>query len=67
MFNNKKFSLILPAYNEEVHIKKNIESFINTKIFDEVIVVDNNSTDNTKDEIRKTPARYIKETKQGYG
>jgi glycosyltransferase involved in cell wall biosynthesis len=67
MFNGKKFSLILPAYNEEVHIKKNIESFINTKIFDEVIVVDNNSTDNTKDEISKTSAKYIKESRQGYG
>ncbi len=61
MFNNKKFSLILPAYNEEVHIKKNIESFINTKIFDEVIVVDNNSTDNAEKEIKKTDTKYILE------
>ena len=67
MFKNKSFSLVLPAYNEETHIKKNIESFIETKIFDEIIVVDNNSTDLTKVEIEKTKAKYICEKIQGYG
>lgn len=67
MFRNKSFSLVLPAYNEETHIKKNIESFWDTKIFDEIIVVDNNSTDNTKTEIEKTSAKYLCETVQGYG
>jgi glycosyltransferase involved in cell wall biosynthesis len=67
MSNNKSFSLIFPAYNEETHIKKNIESFLDTKIFDEIIVVDNNSTDNTKVEIEKTTAKYLREKTQGYG
>lgn len=67
MFKNKSFSLILPAYNEETHIKKNIESFNDTKIFDEIIVVDNNSTDLTKIEIEKTEAKYFCEKIQGYG
>jgi glycosyltransferase involved in cell wall biosynthesis len=67
MVNNKTFSLVLPAYNEEVHIKKNIESFFETNIFDEIIVVDNNSSDNTKEEIKKTKAVYVSETTQGYG
>lgn len=67
MFKNKSFSLVLPAYNEESHIKKNIDSFFETKIFDEIIVVDNNSTDHTKIEIEKTDAKYICETTQGYG
>ncbi len=67
MFKNKSFSLILPAYNEETHIKKNIESFLETNIFDEIIVVDNNSTDHTKTEIEKTEAKYICEKIQGYG
>jgi len=65
--NNKSFSLVFPAYNEETHIKKNIESFLHTKIFDEIIVVDNNSTDNTKVEIEKTTAKYLREQTQGYG
>lgn len=67
MFKNKLFSLVLPAYNEESHIKKNIESFSETKIFDEIIVVDNNSTDLTKNEIGKTNAKYLCEKIQGYG
>ncbi len=67
MYNNKTFSLILPAYNEGVHIRKNINAFINTNIFDEIIVVDNNSSDATATEIKKTSALYVKETVQGYG
>ena len=67
MFNNKTFSLILPAYNEEANIRKNIEAFLRTNIFDEIIVVDNNSTDNTKSEIQKTTAKYFDEKTQGYG
>lgn len=67
MFNNKTFSLVLPAYNEEANIKKNIEAFLKTNIFDEIIVVDNNSTDNTKSEIQKTSAKYFDEKTQGYG
>ena len=67
MYKNKSFSLVLPAYNEETHIKKNIESFLETKIFDEIIVVDNNSTDLTKIEIEKTDAKYLCEKIQGYG
>ena len=67
MFNNKSISLVLPAYNEEIHIKKNIDLFNETNVFDEIIVVDNNSTDKTEIEIKKTSAKYIKETNQGYG
>ena len=67
MFNNKTFSLVFPAYNEETHIRKNIDEFFDTKIFDEIIVVDNNSTDNTKKEIEKTSAKYMTENTQGYG
>lgn len=67
MFKNKSFSLIFPAYNEESHIKKNIDSFWETKVFDEIIVVDNNSTDRTEREIKKTKAKYLSEKTQGYG
>lgn len=67
MFNNKSISLVLPAFNEEIHIKKNIDLFNETKVFDEIIVVDNNSTDKTEIEIKKTSAKYIRETHQGYG
>ena len=52
MYNNKTFSLVLPAFNVESHIKKNIEDFESVQLFDEIIVIDNNSTDNTKSEIK---------------
>ena len=67
MFKGKSFSLILPAYNEGLDIKDNIESFIAKKIFDEIIVVDNNSSDETAIEIKKTSCKYIEEKTQGYG
>ncbi len=67
MYNNKTFSLVLPAFNEEMNIKKNIEAFEALQLFDEIIVIDNNSTDNTKSEIKKTSAHYHFENIQGYG
>ena len=67
MYKGKTFSLVLPAFNEESNVKKNILSFQQTEIFDEIIVVDNNSTDNTASEIKETNAYYVKETIQGYG
>ena len=60
MYKNKTFSIVIPAYNEEVHIKKNIEQFLNTNIFDEIIVVDNNSTDKTSEEIKRLPQFMLK-------
>jgi glycosyltransferase involved in cell wall biosynthesis len=59
--------LILPAYNEESSIRKCIEDFDSLNLFKEIIAVDNNSTDNTAKEIKKTRAKYILETEQGYG
>tara|TARA_B100000242_G_scaffold44648_1_gene26598 strand:- start:219 stop:920 length:702 start_codon:yes stop_codon:yes gene_type:complete len=67
MYNNKKISLILPAYNEEENIKNCILNFEKLNIIDEIIVVDNNSNDNTEMEIKETKAIYLKETTQGYG
>ena len=52
--------LILPAYNEESSIRKCIEDFESLNLFNEIIAVDNNSTDNTANEIKKTSAKYIK-------
>lgn len=67
MIKKKTFSLVLPAYNEELNIRKNINEFIKTGVFDEIIAVDNNSTDKTSFEIKKTSAKYVFEKQQGYG
>jgi glycosyltransferase involved in cell wall biosynthesis len=67
MWNNKKITVILPAYNEEKNIKQAIDDFYSTNIVDEILVIDNNSTDNTKFEIERTQARRVVEDNQGYG
>jgi glycosyltransferase involved in cell wall biosynthesis len=64
---SKSISLVFPVYNEDKNIRKAINEFFATGIVDEIIAVDNNSTDNSKKEILKTKAKYILETKQGYG
>lgn len=67
MWNKKKISVVFPAFNEEKNIKKAINDFFSLGFIDEIIVVDNNSTDNTGVIIGKTRAKYILEKKQGYG
>ncbi len=67
MWKNKKISVVFPAYNEEKNIKNAIEDFFSIGIVDEIVVVDNNSTDNTVKEAKKTKARLVREKRQGYG
>lgn len=67
MFNNKKVSVVFPTYNEEENIKNAIEDFFSTDVVDEIVVVDNNSDDSTVKEVRKTKARLVTESNQGYG
>lgn len=65
MYNNLKISLVIPCYNEEAGIAAVLEDVPN--IVDEVIVVDNNSTDRTAEIASKMGAKVVSETKQGYG
>jgi glycosyltransferase involved in cell wall biosynthesis len=67
MWRNKKVSVILPTYKEKKSIKASIESFFSSGFVDEIIVVDNNSENGTKEEVLKTKAKFIKENRQGYG
>ncbi|MBT4165911.1 glycosyltransferase family 2 protein [archaeon] len=67
MWNGKKVSVIFPCYNEGINVKRAIEDFLSVKYIDEIVVVDNNSKDDSSEEIRKTEAVYVLETKQGYG
>lgn len=66
-YKNKKVSVVIPTYNEAKSIKGVIDGFFATGVVDEVIVVDNNALGDTKEEIEKTKAKRIVETKQGYG
>jgi glycosyltransferase involved in cell wall biosynthesis len=61
-----KVSLVIPVYNEEKYIKKCLNS-VEKQIEkpDETIIVDNNSTDNTVNIVKKYNVRLLKEHKQG--
>ena len=62
---NPIIKVIIPAYNEQdsiAHVIKDIP-----KIVDEVIVISNNSTDNTEINAQKAGATVLKETQKGYG
>src|SRR3989338_378313 len=67
MWKGKKISVVFPAYNEGKNIRKAIDEFFAIDIVDEIVVVDNNSKDNTAEEAKKTKARYVLEKRQGYG
>lgn len=68
MYKKKTISLILPAYNEEESITRMIDEFADVGVVDEIIVVDNNSKDNTVKLAKATgKARVVREKRQGYG
>jgi len=61
-----KISVVIPAYNEEKYIDSCLDSlFKQTEPADEIIVVNNNSTDKTVAIAQKYPVKIIKEAKQG--
>jgi glycosyltransferase involved in cell wall biosynthesis len=67
MYGDKRVSVVLPAYNEEPHIRTAIDEFFLPGVVDEVLVVDNNSRDRTAEEALRTSARVVTESSQGYG
>jgi len=64
-----KFSVIIPAYNEEQHIEAAVIALKRQTVPEtdfEIIVVDNNSEDSTTEIAKKAGAhKIVKETKQG--
>lgn len=67
MFQNKTLSLILPAYNEGLNISNFINAVKKLNVVDQIIGVDNNSEDNTEQEIKKNNIVYLNADKQGFG
>lgn len=65
MRKNHKVSVIIPALNEEESIGKVIKAI--PKWVDEIIVVDNGSTDQTNKFASDSGARVLFELKRGYG
>ena len=65
MYKDLTITALVPCYNEELGIVKVIESF--PDFIDEIIVVDNNSTDKTSEIAKSLGASVIFEKRQGYG
>lgn len=56
-----KISIIIPTYNDQENLKKTLSAILNSNYKPyEVIVVDDASTDKTKEEIEKIGFKYIK-------
>jgi glycosyltransferase involved in cell wall biosynthesis len=61
-----KLSIVIPTYNEEKNIKKCLTALTKQVVpADEIIVVNNNSTDKTVEIAQKFPVRVVNEKKQG--
>jgi len=67
MWYGKKVSVALPTYNEKESIRQCIDRFWETGVVDEIIVCNNNAAPGTSEEVAKTRAREVFETRQGYG
>lgn len=67
MWAGKKISVVFPTYNEKNSIRGAVNDFFSTGYIDEIIVVNNNAAEGTSEEVAKTKAKEIFETKQGYG
>ena len=55
----KEYSIVIPVFNEEENILQFINSLEKLNFFKEIIVVDNNSTDKSKELILSTSAKYL--------
>jgi glycosyltransferase involved in cell wall biosynthesis len=61
-----KVSVVIPVYNEEKTIAACLKSLLRQSVpADEIIVVDNNSTDKTAEIVKQFPVRIVQEKKQG--
>ncbi len=68
MYGGRTVSVVLPAYNEEPGIVAAVTDFRSIVEIDEVIVVDNRSTDRTEALAREAGATVVSENdRQGYG
>ena len=65
MFRGKRICVVIPCHNEEEGVRATIEQM--PPIVDEVLVVDNASTDGTAAVAKELGARVVYEARKGYG
>jgi glycosyltransferase involved in cell wall biosynthesis len=63
----RRISVIIPALNEEEPIAAVVRQCLTTGLPDEIIVVDNGSTDRTAECARAAGAKVVAEPRPGYG
>ena len=64
---NPRLVVVLTAYDDEASIGDAVRDFRSHALVDEVIVVSNNSRDNTLERAREAGATAVNEPQQGYG
>lgn len=64
---SEKMTVVLTAFNDELSIADSVMDFAGHKAVERVIVIDNNSTDNTARLASQAGAQVFTETKRGYG
>src|SRR5207302_3902944 len=67
MWQGHRVSVIFPAYNEEAGIAAAVADFGSVEAVDEILVIDNNSRDQTAARAQQAGARVVHEKRQGYG
>jgi glycosyltransferase involved in cell wall biosynthesis len=65
MFLGKRISVVIPCHNEEEGVRAVIEQM--PPVVDEILVVDNASSDRTAEVARELGARVVFEGRKGYG
>lgn len=61
-----RVSVVIPVYNEEKYLDQCLKNLLNQEIkADEIIIVDNDSTDRSLQIAKKYPVRIINEKKRG--
>lgn len=69
MYKDKKVIVVMPAYNAEATLRKTHQEVLDQQIVDEVIVVDDDSSDRTVEIARTLPRTIVHkhERNRGYG
>jgi glycosyltransferase involved in cell wall biosynthesis len=67
MWQGHRVSVVFPAYNEQAGIAAAVTDFGSLDAVDDVLVIDNNSQDETAPRAEAAGARVVREPRQGYG
>jgi glycosyltransferase involved in cell wall biosynthesis len=65
MYKDHRITVVIPCLNEEQGLQRILSAL--PALVDEVIIVDNNSTDRTQEVARKMGATVVTELERGYG